>query len=110
MIALEESDIIITYSEINSNNNDDLPIDVDYKRNDTINIIRYKIKKGAFEYVSFEPYTLRFIKVHVIKGKVKECSIEIVKYEEDSENPNLTELLEEIALVADVDEEDEDND
>ncbi|MCI5744705.1 MAG: hypothetical protein MR270_00240 [Erysipelotrichaceae bacterium] len=84
MIALEESDIIITYSEINSNNNDDLPIDVDYKRNDTINIIRYKVKKGAFEYVSFEPYTLRFAKVHVIKGKVKECSIEIVKYE----NPN----------------------
>ncbi len=41
---------------------------------------------------------------------LEELKTKIVNYEETAENPNLTELLEEIALVADVDaEEDEDN-
>ena len=41
---------------------------------------------------------------------LKELETKIVNYEENAEYPNLTELLEEIALVADVDEEvDEDN-
>lgn len=38
---------------------------------------------------------------------INELKNKIVKYEEDAENPNLTELLEEIALVADVDEEED---
>lgn len=40
---------------------------------------------------------------------LEELKNKIVKYEEEAENPNLTELLEDIALVADVDEETEDN-
>lgn len=40
---------------------------------------------------------------------INELKNKIVKYEEESENPNLTELLEEIALVADVDDEDDEN-
>lgn len=36
-----------------------------------------------------------------------ELKNKIVKYEQEADNPNLTELLEDIALVADVDEEDE---
>ena len=39
---------------------------------------------------------------------VEELKNKIVKYEEEAEYPNLTELLEEISLVADVDEGDED--
>lgn len=39
---------------------------------------------------------------------IYEFKNKIVKYEEESDEPNLTELLEEVALVADVDEEDED--
>lgn len=40
---------------------------------------------------------------------VEELKNKIVKYEEESEYPNLTELLEEISLVADVDEGDEES-
>ena len=40
---------------------------------------------------------------------LEELKNKIVKYEEEAENPNLTELLGDIALVADVDEETEDN-
>lgn len=40
---------------------------------------------------------------------INELKNKIVKYEEEAENPNLTELLEEIALVADVDEEEDGN-
>lgn len=40
---------------------------------------------------------------------LEELKNKIVKYEEDAENPNLTELLEDIALVADVDDDDEEN-
>lgn len=41
---------------------------------------------------------------------INELKTKIVNYEENAEHPNLTDLLEEIALVADVDaEEDEDN-
>ena len=39
---------------------------------------------------------------------IEELKNKIVKYEEEAENPNLTELLEDISLVADVDEGDED--
>ncbi|MBR1817007.1 MAG: UvrD-helicase domain-containing protein [Lachnospiraceae bacterium] len=39
---------------------------------------------------------------------VEELKNKIIKYEEESEYPNLTELLEDISLVADVDEGDED--
>lgn len=38
---------------------------------------------------------------------IYELKNKIIKYEEDTDTPNLTELLEDIALVADVDEEDE---
>ena len=40
---------------------------------------------------------------------IEELKNKIVKYEEEAENPNLTELLEDISLVADVDEGDEDS-
>ena len=39
---------------------------------------------------------------------IEELKNKIVKYEEETENPNLTELLEDISLVADVDEDDGD--
>lgn len=41
---------------------------------------------------------------------LQELETKIVNYEENAEYPNLTELLEEIALVADIDEDDEDED
>lgn len=39
---------------------------------------------------------------------INELKNKVVMYEQEAENPNLTELLEDIALVADTDEEDED--
>ena len=84
--VIENSDVILTYSEINSSNDISKPIDVDYKRNDTINIIRYKANKSNFSYISIEPYTLRYLKVNVIKGKIKVKHISIIKYENPDTN------------------------
>ena len=84
--VIENSDVILTYSEINSSNDISKAIDVDYKRNDTINIIRYKANKSNFSYISIEPYTLRYLKVNVIKGKIKVKHIIIIKYENPDTN------------------------
>lgn len=81
--AKTDSEIFVVFEEVDNRDEkvDNQPIRVDFWRNDTINIVSYKIKKGEFKHLSFEPYTAKYIKILVKYGDVNISDIGIVRYE-----------------------------
>jgi alpha-L-rhamnosidase len=59
--------LFLTFDEILSNG------DVDFKRLGCVNIISYELQPGSYELESFEPYTLRYLKVIVLAG---DCDVQ----------------------------------
>jgi len=54
--------LFLTFDEILSNG------DVDWKRLGCVNVISYELQPGTYELESFEPYTLRYLKVIALEG------------------------------------------
>ncbi|OQB14331.1 MAG: Bacterial alpha-L-rhamnosidase [Firmicutes bacterium ADurb.Bin193] len=54
--------------------------DVDFKRLLAISAISYEMKKGTYKIESLEPYTLRYLKLLVLKGKCKVGGLYIREY------------------------------
>ncbi|MFH1742759.1 MAG: hypothetical protein ABIH23_27450 [bacterium] len=73
--------IFLTFDEILSDG------DVDFKRLSCVNIVGYRMKKGTYSVESFEPYTLRYLKVIVLEG---ECEVENI-YLREYVNPEVSE-------------------
>lgn len=65
--------LFLTFDEILSNG------DVDFKRLSCVNIVSYEIPPGTFVVESFEPYTLRYLKLAVLDG---DCEIEKISLRE----------------------------
>jgi alpha-L-rhamnosidase len=61
--------LFVTFDEILSKN------DVSFKRLGCVNIIQYELDSGCYELESFEPYTMRYLKVIVPEG---ECDLDTV--------------------------------
>ncbi|HTV54537.1 MAG TPA: hypothetical protein VMI06_06450, partial [Terriglobia bacterium] len=59
--------------------------DVDFERNDTVNIVAYELAAGEYKLESFEPYTMRFLKFLTLEG---ECEISQI-YLREYANPNV---------------------
>ena len=59
--------------------------DIDFKRLETVNIIAYQLGPGDYDLESFEPYTLRFLKLMALEG---ECEISQI-YLREYVNPNV---------------------
>lgn len=59
-------------------------IDVDFKRNDCANIVKYQLKRGEYELTCFEPYSVRFTRLAVIKGRICLRSFGFISYENPS--------------------------
>ena len=59
--------------------------DVDFQRNDTVNIVAYELAPGEYNLESFEPYTLRFLKFLALEGA---CEISHI-YLREYANPNV---------------------
>ena len=59
--------LFLTFDEILSNG------DVDFKRLGCVNIIAYDLQPGTYELESFEPYTLRYLKLIVLAG---DCEVQ----------------------------------
>ena len=49
--------------------------DVDFKRLGCVNAVCYELEPGAYDLESFEPYTMRYLKLNVLKGA---CRVERV--------------------------------
>ena len=45
--------------------------DIDFKRSSCVNAILYELPAGVFQLESFEPYTLRYLKLFVVEGDCK---------------------------------------
>ena len=54
--------LFVTFDEILSNG------DVDFKRLDCVNIVQYELEPGTHAIESFEPYTLRYLKLDRPRG------------------------------------------
>ncbi len=73
--------LFFTFDEILSNG------DVDFKRMGCVNIVAYDIEPGTYHVESFEPYTLRYLKVIVLQGG---CRVENI-YLREYANPDVWE-------------------
>jgi len=54
--------------------------DVDFKRLDCVNAIRFDLKPGIYDLESMEPYTLKFLKLIVLNGECVITDIHIREY------------------------------
>lgn len=70
----EPCTVYFTFDEILSGN------DVDFKRLSCINVITYNLAPGKYPVESFEPYTLRYLKIIVTKGSCRVNKIYLREY------------------------------
>lgn len=76
--ASEPTRLFFTFDEILSNN------DVDFKRLSCVNIVEYNLEPGTYQVESFEPYTLRYLKIMNLKGTCRITSPYLREYANDS--------------------------
>ncbi len=55
--------LMVTFDEILRSN------DVDFKRMECVNAITYQLARGTYKIESFEPYTMRYLKLNLLKGQ-----------------------------------------
>ncbi len=79
VMARSKTRLFVTFDEMLLNG------DVDFGRNDTVNIIAYELAPGTYHLESFEPYTLRFLKFLAIEGDGEISGIYLREYA----NPNV---------------------
>lgn len=72
--------ILFEEADIRNDNNKDM-IGLTFYRNTTHNCITYSLKKGHYNLVSFEPYTLKYARVIVINGAIIINKFSLIKYE-----------------------------
>ena len=61
-------------------------IEVNYRRADCTNIVKYALKKGEYDLTCFEPYSARFTRLAVTKGRLTVRSFGFVSYENPTAN------------------------
>lgn len=54
--------------------------DVDFKRLGCVNALVYELEPGAYELESFEPYTLRYLKVFALEGEAEISGLYLREY------------------------------
>jgi len=69
--------LYITFDEILAND------DVDFKRLGCVNAIGYELQPGTYRLESFEPYTLRYLKLNVLEGACEVTSVYLREYAND---------------------------
>ncbi len=82
-VAEEDSHIYLVFDETDNrvNPKEGEPIRIDYNRNCTLAVISCEIKKGKFDFLSFEPYCAKYVKVVVLKGKLRVGRVYMTSYE-----------------------------
>lgn len=78
--VLEDSEIYFIFDEIDTSEISGI-VDIKFYRNTTHNIISYKLGKGHYNHISFEPYTMKYLRVIVKYGKVKVNNLSFILYE-----------------------------
>ena len=66
--------LFFTFDEILSNG------DVDFKRLGCVNVVVYELAPGAYDVESFEPYTLRYLKLLALEGDCQITGLRLREY------------------------------
>ena len=84
----EECHFLLIFDEVDyrTDRSADEPRNIRFERNDTYNIVEYRVKAGAFEHTAFEPYTARFVKILVLSGSLTVGELGMLRYE----NPDVS--------------------
>lgn len=83
--VIEESEIYLIFDEVDMKRTEDL-IDISFYRNTTHNVVTYKLCKGLHKHITMEPYTIKYLRIAVLSGKINVKKLEIIAYE----NPDVT--------------------
>ncbi|MHC4573683.1 MAG: alpha-L-rhamnosidase-related protein [Planctomycetota bacterium] len=70
----EKTGLFITFDEILSNG------DVDFKRLRCVNAVGYELKPGEYRLETFEPYTMRYLKLLVREGSCEATNLYLREY------------------------------
>ncbi len=79
--AESDAHLYILFDEMDLRKSPDAPAEVLPYRNACVNIIEYRLKEGEYRHFTFEPYTARFVKVLVSRGRVSTPKVYIQKFE-----------------------------
>lgn len=76
----EDAEIYFIFDELDTSEDKNI-IDIKFYRNTTHNIISYSLKKGHYHHISFEPYTMKYLRLIVKSGLIKVKKINFILYE-----------------------------
>lgn len=80
--AIEDSLVLVFFSEIDLNTDENKPADIRCDHAGCVNVLEYRVKGGEeYEHSSFEPYSAKYIKVLVIRGKIDGVNVSLMSYE-----------------------------
>lgn len=74
------SKVYIIFEEINLNFNDLEKIEINPFRNTTNNVIYLKLEKGNYNFISFEPYSAKYIRVIIEEGDITSLTVSMIEY------------------------------
>ncbi len=77
----EDSEFYFIFDELDWSYGKSKPIDIIFYRNTTHNIVSYECKKGNYQHITIEPYTMQFMRLVVKKGNVSINNISFIPYE-----------------------------
>lgn len=84
--CLHASDVYFVFDEVSACDDPSSPKKIDFFRNTTQNIVSYKFKKGIYHHIGFEPYSMKFLRVIVLRGAIKIRKLRLIKYENPLKN------------------------
>lgn len=90
--ASQDSLVYILFDEIDTKESSDSLTKICFYRNTTHNCITYDLKRGNYHLLSIEPYTAKYIRVIILKGKVTVRSVGLIEYENPDMNNSYFEL------------------
>ncbi len=80
--TLEDSVVLVSFDEIDLNTDENATANIRSDRMGSVNVIEYRLKAGqTYAHTTLEPYTAKYIKVHVKSGKIGNVSVGIHTYE-----------------------------
>ena len=81
----EDAEVYLMFDEILSKPIDDT-LNICFHRNETHNIVTYEFKKGIYNCINFEPYTMQYLRVAVLKGEIELKNLRLSLYENSEIN------------------------
>lgn len=81
--AETDATIYVIFDEVDNRENPqtNTPMEISFNRNYALNVIACEIKKGKCNFLSFEPYSAKYIKIVARKGKIKINDVYLRTYE-----------------------------